>query len=110
MIVGCNVQARDALLSDMEPWKNWDLSESRVMEKHFTEITMHGTTVIKLIIQCFSPPFVRFETNASENGMQWQMLSSWNPQPELGFHIQINQATTFLPGTQARQTTLILSL
>lgn len=49
MIVGCNVQARDALLSDMEPWKNWDLSESRVMEKHFTEITMHGTMVIKLI-------------------------------------------------------------
>ncbi|KAK7829085.1 serine carboxypeptidase ii-3 [Quercus suber] len=31
---GTAKKARDALLLDMEPWKNWDLSESRVMEKH----------------------------------------------------------------------------
>ena len=40
-----DLQARYALLLDMEPWKNWDLPESRVMEKHFTEMIMHGTQV-----------------------------------------------------------------
>ncbi|KAL0017332.1 hypothetical protein SO802_004401 [Lithocarpus litseifolius] len=43
--VDVDVEARDALLLDMEPWKNWDLSESRVMEKHFTEMIMHGTQI-----------------------------------------------------------------
>jgi hypothetical protein len=29
----------------MEPWRNWDLSESTVMEIHYTAMIMHGTMV-----------------------------------------------------------------
>ena len=39
------MQGLGALPWGMEQWKNWDLLESTMMEEHFTEMSMHGTTV-----------------------------------------------------------------
>ena len=49
------MQDQDAHLLDMEPWRNWDLSESTVMEIHYTTMIMHGTMVSMTYINnvCF---------------------------------------------------------
>ncbi|GLT71096.1 hypothetical protein SLA2020_431370 [Shorea laevis] len=68
----------------MEPWKNWDLSESRGMEKTLYRNDYAWNNVANVIF-----------------------LES---QPELGFHIHTIHPTTLIPGTKAQQRTPILSL
>lgn len=51
-----DVQGQDVHPLDMEPWRNWDLSESTRMEKRFSGMRMHGTTVSKILISMSDLP------------------------------------------------------